>query len=182
MKQHALKPLITAVALAIAWLRTATVSVSAADYPQWRGDNRDGISKDTRLLKEWPKEGPKLLWRNNEMGSGYSAPSVVGEHLYILGNNGLDNEFVQAITIKEGKKLWSTRLGKVGNPDQQPKFPSARSTATVDGNVLYALGSDGDLACVERKEGKVRWKKSLRGDFGGEPGVWAYSESPLIDE
>jgi len=51
----------------------------------------------------------------------------------------------------------------------------------VEGEVLYALGSDGDLACAEIATGKVRWQKSLRSDFGGQPGVWAYAESPLID-
>src|SRR4029450_11629078 len=67
------------------------------------------------------------------------------------------------------------------NPKQNPSFPAARSTPTVDGDVLYALGSDGDLACVEIANGKVRWQKNLRSDFGGKPGEWAYSESPLID-
>src|SRR5207247_6056906 len=63
----------------------------------------------------------------------------------------------------------------------QPNFPAARSTPTVEGEVLYALGSDGDLACVETATGKVRWQKSLRNDFAGQPGTWAYAESPLID-
>src|SRR5262249_53444271 len=71
--------------------------------------------------------------------------------------------------------------GKVGNPDQQPKFAAARSTPTVDGTFLYALGSDGDLACIAIDTGKVSWHKNLRTDFGGKPGIWAYSESPLID-
>src|SRR5947209_2623971 len=73
------------------------------------------------------------------------------------------------------------RIGKVGNPDQNPPYPGARSTPTVDGDLLYALGSDGDLACLETATGKVRWRKSLRTDFGGRPGAWAYAESPLVD-
>jgi outer membrane protein assembly factor BamB len=72
-------------------------------------------------------------------------------------------------------------LGNVGNPKQQPSFPAARSTPTVEGELLYALDSDGDVACVETGAGKIRWQKSLRTDFGGKPGQWAYSESPLID-
>ena len=106
---------------------------------------------------------------------------MVGEQAYLLSNDGLENESVRALSVKDGKQLWSTRLGKVGNPNQKPPFPAARSTPTVDGEILFALGSDGDLACVEIRTGKVRWQKSLRSDFGGKPGQWAYSESPLID-
>lgn len=162
-------------------LAVAAFPLSGADWPQWRGPQRDGISRESGLLKEWPKEGPKLLWQAKNIGAGYSTPAVVGERLYLLSNEGLDNEFVQALSAQDGRRLWQTRLGKVGNPNQQPKFPAARSTPTVDGELLYALGSDGDLACVEVATGKVRWQKSLRSDFGGKPGTWAYSESPLVD-
>ena len=82
----------------------------------------------------------------------------------------------------QGEQLWSTRIGKVGNPDQRPNYPAARSTATVDGEFVYALGSDGNLVCIERKTGKVSWQKNVRTEFGGQPGEWAYSESPLVDE
>ena len=51
----------------------------AADWPQWRGPNRDGISAETGLLKEWPKEGPRLLWQRKDVGDGYSTPAVVGD-------------------------------------------------------------------------------------------------------
>jgi len=173
---------------AIRWIHllvsaVALVGLSAVanDWPQWRGPQRDGISQEKGLLKEWPKEGPKLQWKVTDIGSGYSTPAVVGGRLYLLGNDGLENEFVEALEVKDGKRIWQTRLGKVGKPKQQPNFPAARSTPTVDGEVLYALGSDGDLGCVELATGKVRWQKSLPNDFGGQPGVWAYAESPLID-
>ncbi len=153
----------------------------AADWPQWRGPHRDGISAETGLLAEWPKEGPKLVWQVKDIGSGYSTPSVVGDRLYLLSNQGLDNEFVQALDAKDGKRVWSQRLGKVGNPDQQPNYPAARSTPTVDGESIYAFSSDGDLACLERETGHVRWQKNVRKDYGGQPGTWAYAESPLVD-
>jgi outer membrane protein assembly factor BamB len=153
----------------------------AADWPQWRGPNRDGISKETGLLKEWPKDGPKLLWQVKDLGGGYSTPSVVGQRIYVQTNKGVADEFVKALDVKDGSPVWSIRIGKVGNPDQRPSYPAARSTPTVDGEVLYALGSDGDLACLEIATGKERWKKSLRTDFSGKPGRWAYSESPLVD-
>src|SRR6185503_13118376 len=139
---------------------------SADDWPQWRGPKRDGVSKEAGLLKEWPAEGPKLLWQTKEIGGGYSTPSVVGEWIYVMGNDETENEFVQALAVKDGKRGWSTRVGKVGK-NEGPQYPGSRSTPTVDGDLLYALGSDGDLACVEKANGKVRWSKNLRSDFGG---------------
>ena len=153
----------------------------AADWPQWRGPARDGHSPETGLIAPWPKEGPKLAWKIADAGSGYSTPSVVGDRVYLLGNEGLENEFVRALNAADGKTIWTAKLGKVGNPNQKPSFPGARSTPTVVGDVLFALGSDGDLACVSTKDGKIRWQKNLRTEFGGKAGVWAYSESPLVD-
>ncbi|HLN33169.1 MAG TPA: PQQ-binding-like beta-propeller repeat protein [Gemmataceae bacterium] len=163
----------------VAWRFVSTVAW-AADWPQWRGPQRNGISLETGLLKEWPKDGPKLLWQVKNIDFGYSTPSIVGERIYLLSNKGKDDEFAQALSVKDGSQIWATRLGKVG-PNQGMPYPGARSTPTVDGEYLYVLGSDGDLACLERSKGKVRWQKNLRSDFGGKPGFWAYSESPLVD-
>lgn len=154
---------------------------SPSDWPQWRGAGRDGISQETGLIKQWPAGGPKLLWQVNDIGDGYSTPAVVGTRIYVMSNRGLENEFVQALSTQDGKPIWTTRVGNVGNPKQIPSYPKARSTPTVDGNFIYALGSDGDLACLEAKTGKIRWLKSVRKEFGGQPGEWAYAESPLVD-
>jgi len=155
----------------LAVIMTGSIS-SAADWPQWRGPNRDGISKETGLLKEWPKEGPKLLWQATDVGDGYSTPAIVGGRIYVLSNTGNADEFVKALDVKDGKEIWSTRLGKVGNPNQQPNYAASRSTPTVEGEVLYALGSDGDLACLDIDKGTLRWQKNLRTDFQGKPGTW----------
>lgn len=157
-------------------------NTASADYwPQWRGPNRDGISKEKGLVQEWPKGGPKLLWQINDLGDGWSTPAVVDGRLYLIANKGLDDEFVKALDAKNGKDIWSHRLGKVGKPDQKPPYPAARSTPTLDGDVLFALGSDGDLACLEIANGKPRWQKNIQTEFSGKPGIWAYSESPLVD-
>jgi outer membrane protein assembly factor BamB len=153
----------------------------ADDWPQWRGPNRDGISKEAGLLKEWPKEGPKLLWQAKTVGGGYSTPSVVGERLYLVSNEGLENESVKAFSTRDGKELWSTRIGVVGEPNQRPAYPGARSTPTVDGEWVYAFGSDGDLVCLSADSGKARWQSNVRKEFGGKYGKWAYAESPLVD-
>jgi len=162
-------------------IKSQKIVSSTSDWPTWRGPERSGISQERGLLKQWPKEGPKLLWQVNDIGDGYSTPSVVGDRIYLMSNRGLENEFVQALSTRDGKVIWTTRVGKVGNPEQEPNYPKARSTPTVDGNLIYALGSDGDFVCLDAKTGKVRWQKNLRKDFGGKPGEWAYAESPLVD-
>jgi outer membrane protein assembly factor BamB len=157
------------------------VAAAGADWPQWRGPQRNGISAETGLLKEWPKDGPKLLWQVNDVGDGYSTPAVLGDRMYLLSNKGKDDEFVQARAVKDGKQIWSRRLGKAGPNIAMADYTAARSTPTVDGDMLYAIGSDGDLVCAKISDGSEIWRKSLRTDFGGTPGKWAYSESPLID-
>src|SRR6185503_11515652 len=122
-----------------------------------------------------------LLWQVQNIDAGYSTPSVVGDRIYLISNEGLKNEFVLALSTKDGSKVWSAKLGKVGNPDQNPSYPASRTTPTVDGKWIYALSSDGDLVCLSTDAGKERWRRQLRKDFGGKPGIWAYSESPLID-
>jgi outer membrane protein assembly factor BamB len=155
--------------------------IQAADWPQWRGPNRDGISKEIGLQRSWPSAGPKLLWQIDTAGSGYSTPAVVGQRIYLLGSTGDDNEFVKALDVSSGKEIWTQRIGKVGRPDQKPPYPGCRSTPTVDGEVLYVLGSDGDMACLETAGGKIRWSKNVTTEFGGDSGIWAFSESPLVD-
>ena len=132
-------------------------------------------------MKEWPKGGPPLLWHISDIGDGYGTPAIAGGRIYLISNRGMENEYVQALSVTDGKPVWTVRLGNVGNPDQQPPYPMARSTPMVDGELLYAFSSDGDLACIQTATGKVVWQKNVRREFGGMPGTWAYAESPLID-
>jgi outer membrane protein assembly factor BamB len=174
--------LYTAVLLG-SWFTTMASAVRVAfadDWPQWRGPNRDGISKESGLLKQWPAEGPKLLWQLSDVGDGYSTPAIVGERVYLMSNTGSADELVRALEA-DGKEVWATRVGKVGPNVPAMNYPGARSTPTVDGPSMYALGSDGDLVCLKTASGEVVWQKNLRTDFGGKPGSWAYSESPLVD-
>jgi outer membrane protein assembly factor BamB len=156
-------------------------AVQAADWPQWRGPERNGVSQEKGLLAEWPKEGPRLNWQVKDLGDGYSTPSVVGDRIYLIANKGIQDENALALSVSDGRVIWKQRLGKVGPNTKQMPYPGARSTPSADGDRLYALGSDGDLVCLDAKTGNIYWQKSLRKDFGGVPGMWAYSESPLID-
>src|SRR5436309_2734273 len=154
-------------------------AAAASGWPQWRGPDRTGVSAETGLLKTWPKEGPPLAWKATGLGGGYSTPSVAGGRVFLMGSQG-DDEYVTALGERDGRRLWSTRVGRVGE-NRGPKYPGPRSTPTVDGELLYTLGSDGDLVCAETATGKVRWRHHLVKEFKGNPGIWAYAESVLID-
>jgi outer membrane protein assembly factor BamB len=149
----------------------------ADDWPQWRGPNRDDVSKEKGLLRSWPKEGPKLLWTCKEAGAGYSGPAIVGKTLYTMGAEG-KKEYVLAIDTEKGKKLWSTEGGPLYG-DERGEGP--RCTPTVDGDLLFALGGSGDLVCV-KTDGEKVWHTSLKSDLEGKhQSRWGYSESPLVD-
>jgi outer membrane protein assembly factor BamB len=152
---------------------------AAADWPQWRGPDRSGSSKETGLLAAWPKEGPPLVWKATGLGGGYASPSVAQGKIFLMGSKG-EEEFLFALDASAGKQLWSTRIGKVGFNDG-PNYPGPRAAPTVVGELLYTLGSDGDLVCARVDSGKVVWRRHLENDFEGKRGTWAYTESPLID-
>jgi outer membrane protein assembly factor BamB len=154
-----------------------TSAAVAADWPGWRGADRTGVSSETGLLKEWPKDGPKLLWKAPGLGAGYSSPAVVGDRIYTMGTRGKE-EYALALDAN-GKQVWEAKVGPIGK-DGPPSYPGPRCTPTVDGDRVYVLGSDGDLVCLDTA-GKETWRKNLAKDFGGVRGRWAYSESPLID-
>lgn len=152
-------------------------SLLADDWPQWRGPRRDGISVETGLMKQWPSNGPPGLWVAHGLGRGYSSLSLVGNRIYTMGD-GQDSSYVHALDdANKGKILWSTRVGKPGGD-----YPGTRSTPTVDGDHLYALGQWGDLVCLRTADGKEVWRKALKEDLGGRMmSGWGYSESVLVD-
>ena len=158
-----------------------TQAIEAGDWLQWRGPNRDGKSAEKGLLQSWPEGGPRLVWQIDKVGGGYSTPAVRGDRLYFVTNIGLEDEYVRALSAKDGSLIWSFRIGKVGVPDQRPSYPGSRSMPTLDGPFVYVVGSDGNLVCLEAATGKLRWNVDFRTDYGGEPPRWAWAESPLID-
>ena len=157
-----------------------TTSVWAADWPQWRGPNRDGKSADTSLLKEWPKEGPPLAWKIKGLGGGYSGPSIAAGRIFGLSNRG-DDEVVWALSETDGKEVWVTRLGPAFKQVAPQGKEGPACTPTVDGERLYVEGLGGAVACLQAKDGKILWQHSLTGDFGGSVPRWSYRESPLVD-
>ena len=158
----------------------ATAAQSAADVPNWpqfRGPNRDNVSTDTGLLKEWDADGPTLAWKASGLGIGFSSVAVTKDRIYTMGDQG-PSQYVIALSSTDGKVLWKTKVG----PNWDDRYPGPRSTPTVDGALLYAIGTEGDVVCLETATGKERWRKNLVTDFGGQiMSDWKFSESALVD-
>ena len=167
-----LAAIITALILPIASAQQS----APAEWFQWRGPNRDGISPETGLLQEWPKAGPPQVWRISGVGNGYSSFSSSGGRLYTLGARA-GVEYVIALDRATGKKVWETQNGRRFEND---RGDGPRSTPTVDGDRLYVLGGSGDLTALDLATGKKIWSLNIVQKFGGVNPYWGYSESPLI--
>lgn len=180
------------VCLGVAACGLLATPLLAADWPQFRGPNRDGISKETGLLKSWPKEGPPLLWTFKNGGVGYSGPAVVGRRLYMSG--GRDGaELVYAVDLASNppRELWSVKIGPIFDWKGNVFNAGPSATPTVDGDMIYALGGQGILVCV-RADGKEIWRKDLPKEMGAEVNSvggapedlkigWGFACAPLVD-
>src|SRR6266853_3751314 len=80
----------------------------AADWPQWRGPNRDGKSADVGLLKQWPEDGPALAWKAGGLGKGFGSVAIRGDHIYAFGDLA-DANCLMYLAVDSGKVLWSTK-------------------------------------------------------------------------
>jgi outer membrane protein assembly factor BamB len=164
-------------AAAVAQRRTQPPPAAAPDWPQWHGPNRDNLSTETGLLKSWPAGGPKLIWSIKGLGTGYGSLAIKGDRIYVQGTRDRDS-VVFALNRADGKPVWHAPIGPALDQD---RGGGPRGTPTVDGDTIYALSENGDLACIRNKDSYVAWHRNILKDFGGRNPHWHISESPLID-
>lgn len=163
------------VAAALLALAAVAPTLSGADWPQWRGPNRDDVSTETGLLKSWPEGGPRRVWLFEDCGVGYSGPAIVGNRLYIMGARD-GNDLLLAIDATTGEELWFAHVGEMVENNWGD---GARGTPSVDGDHVYGMGSQGNLVCVSAAQGELVWTKSME-ELGGNRPNWAFTESPLV--
>jgi outer membrane protein assembly factor BamB len=156
---------------------TSAFIAAAIDWTQWRGPDRTGRSPETGLLGSWPAKGPALLWRIEGIGQGFSSFSVAGGRIFTQGQLA-GRQFVLAMDEQSGKPLWETPNGAAYSNE---RGSGPRGTPTVDGSRVYALGSSGDLVCLNAANGKPFWQINVLKNFGAGNINWGLSESPLID-
>jgi outer membrane protein assembly factor BamB len=144
----------------------------ASDWPQWRGPESSGISRETG----WSSEAlgaARVLWRA-EVGKGFSSFSVVGNRVYTMGNaSGQDT--VYCLDAANGKVVW-----KHSYPCRLGEYPGPRATPTVQGQRVYTLSQEGDLHCLDRTSGRVVWNRDLVSEYGVRTPTWGLAGSVKI--
>lgn len=150
---------------------------SALDWPRWRGPAANGISAETGTALEWPKEGPRQVWKAN-VGVGFSSVSVHKGRVFTLGNQN-DQDVVWCLDSATGAPVWKHSYASTLDPKYYEGGTSA--TPTVDGEHVFTFGRHGDVFCLEAATGKVVWGKNLAKDLGLNVPDWGFAGSPLID-
>jgi outer membrane protein assembly factor BamB len=150
----------------------------AADWPTFRGPNRDGVSKETGLLQEWPKNGPPTIWTAKNLGLGFGAPVIAEGKIFGLGTRG-GKEGMWALRESDGSELWFTPFADPRPPIRQNNGPSG--SPTHSSGKVYATSTDGTLVCLNAADGKEIWQASYAKDFGRPAQGWGFTESPLVD-
>ncbi len=156
----------------VAMLMVSCVAL-AADWPQFLGPDRDGISPEKDLSRNWPAKGPAELWKVDTQ-KGYGSAAVQGGKAYYMDRDGDKKDVVVCVDIKKGTKDWTFEYGAPGSLS----YPGARSTPLVDDKFVYAVGPFGDFNCIDKETQKSVWKKQLIKDFDGTLPRWGVSQSP----
>lgn len=170
--------------------------LSAADWPQWMGPNRDGVWPETGILKTFPKDpkdGPKVVWRTN-ISAGYAGPAVVGGKVFVadrvLGKGAMNpadpfdtktrvnsTERILCLDARTGREKWKHEY----DCPYQISYPAGpRCTPTVSDGHVFTLGAMGDLFCLAADSGKVQWSKNFPKDYGSKVPMWGFCGHPLV--
>lgn len=149
--------------------------VAHADWAQWLGPKRDNISNEKGLMKQWPEDGPKMLWHTDGLGAGYSTVSICNDTIYVTG-----------IKEKTGFLTAMDMTGKI--KFQKPyglewtrSYPSSRSTPTIDSGKAYIFSGLGGVHCLDAKTGNELWSINVAKKFKAKRPGWGMVESVIID-
>src|SRR3990172_6374930 len=149
---------------------------SWADWPQYLGPNRNGISDEKGILRSWPENGPEVLWTVT-LGRGFGGPVVKDGKVYLLDRDDKVGDTMRCFDLSSGKELWNFGYNAPGSVE----FPGSRSVPIVDGNNVYSCGHNGDLYCIDINTHKPVWNKNIWTDFGGgRLSMWAVAQCPLV--
>ncbi len=144
------------------------------DITEWRGPGRTGIYNEQNLLKTWNDSGPAEILTIENIGNGYGSPIVTDENIFITGE--IDSSAILHCFDHSGKSLWKTTLGKEWITD----FPGSRSAPTLVDELIYVGTGKGNLYCIEKENGQIKWSKEFVKDFNGIYPMFGHSEAPVV--
>jgi outer membrane protein assembly factor BamB len=162
------------------FLAAGAAPALAADWPQWRGPNRDGVVHGVNAPATWPKALTEE-WKV-PVGDGVSSPVVVGDRVYLLTRQKPDEEVVLCLDLAGGKEVWRSAYPapyKLGSPAHGYEGP--RSTPAVADGRVFTFGISGILSCLDATTGTVLWRKDFVKQYPGTAPGWGTSASPLVD-
>ena len=158
----------------------AAAEMFAADWQQYRGPNHDGSTPE-KILKAWPREGPRQLWKV-ALGESFGSFAISGDKAFCFiqrSMGGKDQEVAIALDANTGRELWATPIGKPTYESEGGNGP--RSTPTVNGDRVYFLGADLILSCLNADNGTVIWQRDLVKEYNGTVIRWRSAASPVLD-
>jgi len=151
-------------------------NIHAQDWPQLLGPDRNGVSAQKNILRTWPEKGPEVLWTAN-VGIGFGGPVIKEGKVYLLDRDDKVGDKLRCFDLSSGKELWSFGYDAPGTV----MFPGSRSVPTINGNLIYSCGPNGNLYCININTHKLVWNKNVWTDFGGgEIPRWAITQCPLV--
>ncbi|MEN8118420.1 MAG: PQQ-binding-like beta-propeller repeat protein [Bacteroidota bacterium] len=153
-----------------------TVTILSAQIPtKWRGENNNGIYNETGLLKEWPANGPEILWHFDGLGEGHSSPVFANGVIYV--STMIDSTGYIFVLTQDGKLKWKAPYGK----EFYESYPGARTSPVVVGDLLYIYSGHGVLTCMDANTGDIKWQKDGFNDFDGQNIRWGVTETVVVD-
>lgn len=159
----------------IAIFITISALASAQEPTRWRGPEGNGVYPDRGLLREWPVNGPEMVWHVDGLGQGHSSPVFANGKIYITGM--INNTGYVFLLSADGKILDKFPYGE----DFHVSYPGSRSSPTLVGDLLYVFSGQGKVVCMNAQDGMIQWSKNLFRDFDGKNITWGVTETLVVD-
>ncbi|WP_346863043.1 PQQ-binding-like beta-propeller repeat protein [uncultured Draconibacterium sp.] len=153
-----------------------STSVFAQTPTKWRGENNSGIYNETGLLKEWPVNGPEILWSFEGLGEGHSSPVFANGLIYL--SSMIDSKGYIFVFNQDGKLQWKKEYGN----EFKDSYPGARSSVVVAGDLMYMYSGYGVLYCMDANNGNTKWTKNVFEDFDGQNITWGVTETVVVTD
>ena len=161
--------------IAIVSLITFSFGTIRADWPQYLGPDRNGISPEKGLAKSWPKDGPKVLW-TQPVGGGFAGAAIRDGKVYVVDRVDSAKDVLRCYDLAKGDELWSYSNEDPGKFE----FNGSRNPPTVGEKNVYCVGGMGSVYCISRSSHKPVWKRDFKKDFDAAKPMWGFTQSPLV--